>query len=130
MLAVAAGERTGKPILMLEDQKVALPVFDTHVLEIVLLKESAVNDPTPLTEEQITQDILEYREFLRTRKLNPDQNIVPPVHVDRVWHLHMVQTRQYREDCIAYFGYILDHASMMCHGGGDELQPWHTRPAT
>ncbi len=109
-------------------QQVSLPEFDTHVLKRVLREESNLHDPRPLTDAQIDADVDAYLEFLRERKLNHGVNIVPVVQVDRVWHIHIIQTEQYAQVCNDYFGYFLHHASFICGmGDGKKMVPWHTR---
>ncbi|KAF4574354.1 hypothetical protein EYR40_005929 [Pleurotus pulmonarius] len=34
---------------------------------------------------------------------------VPPVDVDIIWHTHQLKGTQYREDCIKYFGRVINH---------------------
>ncbi|HEY4504827.1 MAG TPA: hypothetical protein VJI73_03585 [Candidatus Paceibacterota bacterium] len=104
-----------------------LPVFDTHVLERVLRMESEAHDPVLITGEQIEADVLAYRRFLRDRKLAPGVHVVPLVQVDRVWHIHILQTEHYREVCESYLGRFLHHASLICGAGGERIKPWHTR---
>lgn len=108
-------------------QTVALPVFDTHVLKRVLRLESDLHDPVPLTEDQIDSDIGEYLEFLREHKMNPGKDILPAVRVDRVWHIHMIQTADYAAICDGYLGFFLHHASMICGTGQEKTYPWHYR---
>lgn len=106
---------------------VPLPEFDTHVLKRVLRLESDANDAIPLTDDQIDRDVIEYLEFLRDRKIRADVHVVPPVRVDRVWHIHIIQTQNYREVCEMYLGYFLEHASMICGAGGDRIERWDFR---
>lgn len=106
---------------------VPLPVFDTHVLEKVLKLESKHNDPVALTDNHVKSDIQEYLEFLRWHKLNPNRDCLPPVRVDRVWHIHMIQTQNYADVCQSYLGRFLHHASMICGAGEDHVYPWHYR---
>lgn len=106
---------------------VPLPVFDTHVLERVLKLDSELNDPVPLTDEQVHLDIQEYLEFLRWHKMNPGKDYLPEVRVDRVWHIHMIQTRDYAAVCESYLGTFLHHASMICGAGQERTYPWHYR---
>lgn len=128
MRTSALRTQASAPVLAAVAGDVPLPEFDTHVLERVLREESNLNDPHPLTEDQIQQDILGYRKFLRERKMNPGVNIVPKVQIDRVWHIHMVQTEHYAQVCQDYFGHFLHHASYICGmGEGRTPQPWHTR---
>ncbi|MBK9038315.1 MAG: hypothetical protein IPL83_04000 [Bdellovibrionales bacterium] len=50
-----------------------------------------------------------YRAFLFLCKTYPDEIIVPTKEVDDFWHLHILDTRHYIEDCQHVFGYYLHH---------------------
>ncbi|KAF7433682.1 hypothetical protein PC9H_005645 [Pleurotus ostreatus] len=39
----------------------------------------------------------------------PLGNYVPPVDVDIIWHTHQLKGLQYREDCMKYFGRVINH---------------------
>ena len=51
----------------------------------------------------------EYRRFLRLCKDFPEKGVVPSAIVDKMWHMHILDTRKYDEDCRKYFGYFLHH---------------------
>ena len=51
----------------------------------------------------------EYRRFLALCVRNPDSPIVPSSIVDDFWHLHILDTAKYQEDCERYLGYFLHH---------------------
>ena len=51
----------------------------------------------------------EYRKFLVLCFENPDDPIVPSSFVDDFWHLHILDTQKYMEDCHQYLGYMLHH---------------------
>lgn len=42
--------------------------------------------------------IEEYRKFILLSSLNPDE-IIPSLHVDTVWHMHLLYTRNYLRFC-------------------------------
>lgn len=52
---------------------------------------------------------LEYRRFLDLKKLYPEVSLVPSKQIDKIWHAHILDTRAYREDCLAVFGKFIDH---------------------
>ena len=52
---------------------------------------------------------VEYKRFLTLKKHYPDVSLVPNRLVDEFWHAHILDTRAYREDCDAVFGFYLDH---------------------
>ena len=51
----------------------------------------------------------EYRKFLVLCFENPDEPVVPSSFVDDFWHLHILDTQKYMEDCRQYLGYMLHH---------------------
>ncbi len=51
----------------------------------------------------------EYRKFLVLCLQNPNIAIVPSTQVDDFWHLHILDTQKYAQDCEACFGYFLHH---------------------
>ena len=51
----------------------------------------------------------EYRRFLALCALNPEAPVVPSSVVDDFWHLHILDTAKYQEDCQHLFGYFLHH---------------------
>jgi hypothetical protein len=61
--------------------------------------------------EKTDQVELEYRRFLYAlARKGPEDIISPPTtDVDEFWHQHILNTRQYREDCERIFGHYMDH---------------------
>lgn len=104
------------------DRPVALPEFDLHNVEEALKFNHALYNGTPLTAAEIEQGIQEYREFLARHKAAgmPEVFEVPSLLVDRVWHTHMAETRQYNGDTLTYFGRFFHHSANMCNSGGDD----------
>ncbi|MEA2570762.1 MAG: hypothetical protein QOI24_2763 [Acidobacteriota bacterium] len=51
----------------------------------------------------------EYQRFWVLCKMYPTEPIVPSKAIDKVWHQHVLNTRQYDNDCQAYFGRFLHH---------------------
>jgi len=50
-----------------------------------------------------------YKGFLALKRTYPDKEIVPNKMVDLFWHQHILDTRQYAEDCQYIFGYFMHH---------------------
>lgn len=50
-----------------------------------------------------------YRVFLFLCKMYPNEILVPPREVDKFWHLHILDTRNYIADCAKIFGGYLHH---------------------
>ncbi len=51
----------------------------------------------------------DYRRFLALSRALPTVALVPSFLVDEFWHLHILNTRRYAEDCGRFFGYLLHH---------------------
>ena len=51
----------------------------------------------------------EYRRFLVLKMENPAVTLAPSGIMDKAWHVHILDTRMYSEDCQAMFGRILHH---------------------
>ena len=51
----------------------------------------------------------EYRKFLILCLESDDEAVVPSSFVDDFWHLHILDTQKYLEDCDRYLGYLLHH---------------------
>lgn len=59
---------------------------------------------------ELTQRIAnEYRKYLILCLENPDFPVVPSSQIDDFWHLHILDTMKYQEDCDKYLGYFLHH---------------------
>ncbi|HBB34629.1 MAG TPA: hypothetical protein DC064_23305 [Cyanobacteria bacterium UBA9273] len=61
------------------------------------------------TRQQALHAIQSYKTFLFVSYLYPQIVLVPTQEIDRVWHAHILHTRQYRQDCEMLFGYFIDH---------------------
>lgn len=53
-----------------------------------------------------------YRGFLYLNAIYPNEILVPSCLLDKVWHLHILYTRQYMSDCNIMFGKYLHHLPM------------------
>ena len=62
-----------------------------------------------LTTEAIDRAEADYRRFLKLCAKYPDAPIVPTEEVDEFWHLHILDTQRYGEDCEQIFGAMLHH---------------------
>ena len=54
-------------------------------------------------------DVEIYKNFLRLIKKYPNKELVPSKEIDRVWHMHILNTRRYMSDCHALFGEYIHH---------------------
>lgn len=58
---------------------------------------------------QAIRAIERYKTFLFVSYLYPEILLVPTREIDRVWHVHILHTRKYRQDCEMLFGHFIDH---------------------
>lgn len=74
--------------------------------------------PQEGTADYLREVLREYRRFLALKRLAPDKTYtVPSSMIDKVWHLHILDTRRYAEDCQTIFGYFLHHNPGFGTGG-------------
>lgn len=53
-----------------------------------------------------------YRCFLLLAQLCPGERLIPSPRIDRVWHIHMLDTRAYLTDCRRALGGVLCHQAV------------------
>jgi len=71
-----------------------------------LLREESLSFPhAPIA----WSSIVEYKRFLAIKKNYPDLEIAPSPLVDKVWHMHILDTKQYMKDCDYIFGSYMHH---------------------
>ena len=61
-------------------------------------------------EAQAATAEMRYRRFLCMHYLGATFDLVPTRDIDKVWHQHILHTRDYAEDCRRVFGAFLHHA--------------------
>lgn len=70
-------------------------------------------DDFGLKAKNINAAMREYRHFLYlaywNRRMEQSTMVVPTVDADKIWHSHILFTRDYREMCDRVFGRYLDH---------------------
>lgn len=52
---------------------------------------------------------IHYKAFLHLAKKYPKKAIVPSKKLDEMWHMHILDTQKYTEDCQNIFGKLLHH---------------------
>jgi hypothetical protein len=63
-----------------------------------------------------------YKMFLKLCHLYPSSGIVPTEQIDGFWHMHILDTTKYLEDCQNVFGYFLHHYPYLgLRGANDEI---------
>ncbi len=83
-----------------------LPTFDLGPIKYQLMRNA---DGEAWNPEKCERIEVEYRRYLALCKNHPEQVIVPSKSVDQFWHVHILDTLKYHQDCDHYFGFYLHH---------------------
>jgi hypothetical protein len=83
--------------------------FERLNLEAIITKLTHPKDVHRWSREKAEFAVSQYKKFLFLNALYPDQELVPTREVDDVWHVHILDTEKYRNDCQYLFGRFLDH---------------------
>ncbi len=59
--------------------------------------------------EEVEVSVEEYRRFLILKMENPGVKLSPTSLMDKAWHMHILDTRRYAQDCEVMFGRFLHH---------------------
>lgn len=78
-------------------------------LEPIIIKSMDKEEGFGWSFEQALEICDEYRKFLVLCSKNPNMAIVPSTQIDDFWHLHILDTQKYAQDCEWCFGYFLHH---------------------
>ena len=78
--------------------------------------EKKIQDTLMISSELSKQYWLEYKKYLLMCEVGA-QPVSPSGQVDHVWHIHQTFTKQYRRDCLQFFGRVLQHRPA---SGGNE----------
>ena len=78
-------------------------------LEPIVIKSMDTEEGEGWTFEYAQQVEREYRRFLTLCRKYPEKPVVPSSAVDKMWHLHILDTRKYSEDCEKFLGFFLHH---------------------
>ena len=72
------------------------------------------------TLEAVKQAESLYRHFLVLHALYPNEDLVPTKQIDEFWHQHILDTRNYAQDCEFLFGRFLHHDPYFGINGDDD----------
>lgn len=84
---------------------------------------------TGMSVEEADELIKKYRCFLKLCAMYPEESIVPSKAIDKVWHVHILDTAMYLADCDAIFGFVLHHFPYFGLRGEDDLEMLHAKGA-
>ncbi|GBE95670.1 glycine-rich domain-containing protein [Nostoc cycadae] len=92
-----------------ESKRALLPKFENLDLESIIVKLTHPKDIHKWSREKAEYAVSQYKKFLFLNALYPEQELVPTIEIDNVWHVHILDTEKYRNDCQYLFGRFLDH---------------------
>lgn len=84
---------------------------------------------TGLSVEEADELVKKYRCFLKLCVMYPEASIVPSKAIDKVWHVHILDTAKYMADCDAIFGFVLHHFPYFGLRGEADLEMLHEKGA-
>jgi hypothetical protein len=83
--------------------------FENLDLKSVIFKLTHPKDVHQWSLEKAEHVVSQYKKFLFLNALYPEQELIPTREIDDVWHVHILDTEKYRNDCQYLFGHFLDH---------------------
>ncbi|NRF71801.1 hypothetical protein HLB44_32930 [Aquincola sp. S2] len=90
-------------------------------LSMIKFKATRGDDGYGWSEAYADQMEVAYKRYLILHAKYPDMQLAPEQDVDRFWHMHILDTRKYADDCEVIFGYFLHHFPYLgLRGDGDE----------
>ncbi|MBW4684794.1 MAG: glycine-rich domain-containing protein-like [Komarekiella atlantica HA4396-MV6] len=92
-----------------ESKRALLLKFENLDLESIIIKLTHPQDVYKWSREKAEYAVSQYKKFLFLNALYPEQELVPTKEIDNVWHVHILDTEKYRNDCQYLFGRFLDH---------------------
>jgi hypothetical protein len=112
---------TALPIgVLTKEKEAAINSIDLSMISMKLMNE---HDGVGWNEHQCAEVEKEYKRYLILNMLYPDENIVPNMAIDTMWHYHILDTQAYQRDCQTVFGYFLHHYPYFgMQGEADEKQ--------
>jgi len=99
-----------------------LPEIDNLDFSRIKYKLSVKDEGKQWTSDEITFAESEYKRFLTLIKIYPEKSIVPSKAMDEFWHMHILDTEAYRNDCEMIFGRFIDHFPYFGIYGNEDRQ--------
>ena len=62
-----------------------------------------------LSKKEVRNSVEQYKKFLSLKRKYPDSELVPTEEIDSVWHVHILDTKNYADDCNMLFGKFMNH---------------------
>ena len=97
---------------------IKLQLLDLDPIKIKLM---LPREGEPLTRNEADELADRYRKFLYCADKHRATLIVPTREIDKIWHLHILDTDKYAKDCQHVFGYFMHHFPYLgLRSDGDE----------
>ncbi len=95
-----------------------------HALDLTPIKFKATRkeDGYGWSTERANQVEIAYKRYLILHAKYPEMTLAPDQDVDRLWHMHILDTRKYAADCDAVFGRFLHHFPYLGLRGEDDAR--------
>lgn len=97
-------------------------VIEQLDLEPIIVKAIDNEEGLGWSLEFATQIAEEYKKYLTLCLDYSNKAIVPAKDIDDFWHLHILDTQKYAEDCQNIFGYFLHHFPYFGMRGEEDAQ--------
>jgi hypothetical protein len=89
------------------DQTIAaIQAFD---LSAIKFKTTCKDDGYGWSADYADKMEVAYKRYLILHAKHPEMTLAPERDIDRFWHMHILDTRQYANDCQASFGHFVHH---------------------
>ena len=86
------------------------PYFAGLDCSFIHLKLTSAHYELPYWPESLAKHCVElYRRFLWLHHQYPQEKLVPTRDIDECWHIHILNTKQYAQDCETLFGHYFHH---------------------
>ena len=82
------------------------------------------SNPEQWNLERAEKAILDYQRYMAVTKALGGIQLVPNAGIDEIWHMHILDTRAYMQDCDALFGEYLHHYPYFGMLSEENQQQW------
>ncbi|MGS0536415.1 glycine-rich domain-containing protein [Pseudoalteromonas sp. SaAl2] len=82
------------------------------------------SNPEQWSLERAEKAILDYQRYMAVTKALGGIQLVPNADIDEIWHMHILDTRAYMQDCNALFGEFLHHYPYFGMLSEENQQQW------
>lgn len=101
----------------------ALTITKKWNFELAIQKLIELN-PDKWDLDRAAKAVLDYQRYMSVTKALGGIQLVPNADIDEIWHMHILDTRAYMDDCNALFGEYLHHYPYFGMLGEENQQQW------